>query len=801
MRQIERLYRDLAETSNDLIWAVDADGRITFMSSACRKIYGREPEEMIGRSFLEFLPPDQGQQELLHLREALQSGQETVDYLVRVYRKDGSIVTLSANARTVYDETGRVIGRHGISRDMTESLRAREAQETSDREQRELVAQLETERARLVAAQAAAKAGDWEIDLSTLAVIWSAEMYRIVEMDPDRWSPTPQSALSLVHPEDRAAVEQAFGRSLDERMPRTLDHRLSMPDGRIKFVEQRWQIVCDERGQPVRAVGACQDITERQQAETTAVRLAAIVQSSDDAIVGKDLNSIITSWNHGAERIFGYAADEIVGTSIRRLIPADRQNEESLIIEKIKRGERVEHFETRRQTKDGRLIDVSVTASPIMDATGQVVGVSKLARDITERKQSEWRLRRSNRIYAVLSDINQTIVREKDPLRMLGAACRIVVEKGRFRMAWVGLVDTGGWIHITADAGATTDTLDLLSGWLGHEPRDCQCALTRHALQTGQDGVCNDIASDPPSAPLRDAALALGYRAMASLPLKVGERVVGVFNVYAGEAGVFDATEMLLLDGLASDIAFALGVHDREVERLRIEQELRESEALLRDSLGQLHDVSTRLNVIREQERARMAREIHDNLGQTLTALKLDVAEVGRRLKAADTAGVDERLREMSALIDASVDDVRRVAIELRPVILDDLGLVAAIRAYLNDVERRADVPCVLTTELSELQMADDRATALFRILQEALTNAVRHAAAQRIDVSLVADSEVVQLVVRDDGCGIPPLAQRNSRALGLVGMRDRALLFGGDVAVTGSPGQGTTVTAHLPMG
>ena len=801
MRQIERLYRDLAETSNDLIWAVDANGRITFMSSACRTIYGREPEEMIGRSFLEFVPPDQYQKDLVHFTEALQSGQETVDYVSRVYRKDGSIVTLSANARIVYDENGRAIGGHGISRDMTESLRAREAQETSDREQRALVAQLETERARLVAAQAAAKAGDWEIDLSTRAVIWSAEMYRIVEMDPDRWSPTLQGALSLVHPEDRAAVEEAFGRSHDERVPRTLDHRLSMPDGRIKFVEQRWHSVCDERGQPVRAVGTCQDITERQQAETTAIRLAAIVQSSDDAIVGKDLNGIITSWNHGAERIFGYAADEIVGTSITRLIPADRQDEESVILGKIKRSERVEHFETRRQTKDGRLIDVSVTASPIRDATGQVVGVSKLARDITERKQSETRLRRSNRIYVVLSDINQTIVREKDRQTMLDAACRIVVEKGQFRMAWVGLVDAGGRVQITAHAGATPGTLHLLSGWLGHEPRDCQCAFTRHALQTGQDGVCDDIPRDPQSAPLRDATLALGYRAMASLPLKIEARVIGAFNVYAGEAGVFDATEMLMLDGLASDIAFALDVHDREIERRRIEQELRESEAQLRDSLGQLHDVSARLNLIREQERARMAREIHDHLGQALTALKMDVAEVGRRLKVADTAAAAERLREMSALIDASVDDVRRVAIELRPVHLDDLGLVAAIRAYLNDVERRAKVQCVFTTQLSELQMADERATALFRILQEALTNAVRHAAAQRIEVSLAADSEVVQLVVRDDGRGISPLAQRNSRALGLVGMRDRALLFGGDVAVTGGPGQGTTVTAHLPIG
>ena len=147
--------------------------------------------------------------------------------------------------------------------------------------------------------------------------------------------------------------------------------------------------------------------------------------------------------------------------------------------------------------------------------------------------------------------------------------------------------------------------------------------------------------------------------------------------------------------------------------------------------MAELHAVSTRLNEAREQERVKMARDIHDHLGQALTALKMDVAEVRRRLTSRDTALVEERLAEMSALIDSSVDDVRRVAAELRPVVLDDLGFVSAIRAYLIDVERRGKIRCMLNTTLSGLTIADDRATALFRILQEALTNVVRHAEAR----------------------------------------------------------------------
>ena len=157
-----------------------------------------------------------------------------------------------------------------------------------------------------------------------------------------------------------------------------------------------------------------QDITERKQAEIASLWLAAIVEFSDDAIIGKDINSIITSWNKGAERIFGYSASEMIGTSIMRLIPDDRGDEENHILAKIKRGENLEHFETLRKTKDGRLIDVSVTASPIKDATGKVIGVSKVARDWTERKRVNQRLTLLDTCVSKLNDI--VLVTEAEPI-------------------------------------------------------------------------------------------------------------------------------------------------------------------------------------------------------------------------------------------------------------------------------------------------------------------------------------------------------------------------------------------------
>src|SRR5215510_11611973 len=131
------------------------------------------------------------------------------------------------------------------------------------------------------------------------------------------------------------------------------------------------------------------DISERTLGETFAERLAAIVESSDDAIISKDLNGIIASWNKGAERIFGYVAEEVIGKPILILIPQDRQNEETFILERIRRGERVDHYDTVRIRKDGNLVDISLTVSPVMDASGKIVGASKIARDITERKRAQ----------------------------------------------------------------------------------------------------------------------------------------------------------------------------------------------------------------------------------------------------------------------------------------------------------------------------------------------------------------------------------------------------------------------------
>lgn len=178
--------------------------------------------------------------------------------------------------------------------------------------------------------------------------------------------------------------------TLKERRPiRGMEAVAERPDGtRIPFAPYPTPLF-DASGNLAGAVNMLVDISDRKRSEEAGQRLAAIVESSDDAIISKDLNGIIASWNKGAERVFGYFSEEVIGKSITILIPSDRAAEEPSILERIRRGERIDHYETVRQRKDGRLIDISLTASPVRDATGRIVGVSKIARDITDRKLAE----------------------------------------------------------------------------------------------------------------------------------------------------------------------------------------------------------------------------------------------------------------------------------------------------------------------------------------------------------------------------------------------------------------------------
>jgi PAS domain S-box-containing protein len=255
---------------------------------------------------------------------------------------------------------------------------------------------LQRSEAYLAEAQRLTHTGSWAWRVAGRdALHLSEEWYRIYGFDPENGPPAFEQLLQRTHPEDRAKWKGAIDRAIDRKSDYEVEFRILLPDATTKYIHTVGHPVLNASGDLVQFVGSSTDITERKRAEQATRLLAAIVESSHDAIVSKSLNGVITSWNKGAERLFGYAAEEAVGQNITLIIPPERRHEERTIVEQLARGERVDHFETVRMRKDGSLLDVSLTISPMKDASGRVVGASKLARDITERKRAEEALRQA----------------------------------------------------------------------------------------------------------------------------------------------------------------------------------------------------------------------------------------------------------------------------------------------------------------------------------------------------------------------------------------------------------------------
>jgi signal transduction histidine kinase len=217
----------------------------------------------------------------------------------------------------------------------------------------------------------------------------------------------------------------------------------------------------------------------------------------------------------------------------------------------------------------------------------------------------------------------------------------------------------------------------------------------------------------------------------------------------------------------------------------------------LRESEDKLRRLAAHLISVREEERAHIAREIHDELGQVLTGLKMEVTWLAKRLT---DAALLEKADSMCALIDSSVQTVRKIATGLRPEMLDDMGLVAAVGWQAKDFQKRTGIRCRAKLPPETTKLDHDISTTVFRIFQEILTNVARHSRATRVDMELAVSEDQLRLEVVDNGIGIPDADVGGRKSLGLLGMQERALLFGGEVGISGKSGEGTRVAVFIPL-
>jgi PAS domain S-box-containing protein len=576
---------------------------------------------------------------------------------------------------------------------------------------------------------------------------------RVPELGTDKWCVT----WKLYHPDGRRMPHDECPMAIalkEGRVMRDTEAIAERPDGSRIWFTPYPTLVRDAKGRSVGGINMLVDITERKRAETAAMRLAALVRSSHDAIVAKDLNGIITDWNESAERIFGYNAKEIIGKSILTVIPSERRSEEKEILNRIRRGELIDHYQTVRCRKDGRLIDVSLTISPVKDGKGKIIGVSKIARDVTEHKQTERQLAEQ----AHLLDLSN------DAILVRNAHDRIVYWNHGARELY-GYTAKEALGKITHRLLRTEQPEPLQSvrrklyrdshwsGELLHRRKDGTkvVVMSRWSLDRDKDGR----------------------------PSSILETNTDITERKQAETRLQKSKEML--ETLVQQRTRALRTANAELE----------SEISRRKGLeGQILEISDR-----EQER--LGQELHDGLCQQLTAIAFMARATALRLRDHRVADPTE-LEKIAQLINSSVTDARNIAHDLHKEEIDAAGFENALR---NLTERKIwKTRCRFRCE-GKLDIEDDKiASEIFRILREGVINANKHARASEIVLEACRRKRELVFRVTDNGVGLNGREKGRSSGLGFHIMKYRAQSIGARLEVESPRRGGTRLAVRLPL-
>ena len=332
-----------------------------------------------------------------------------------------------------------------------------------------------------------------------------------------------------------------------------------------------------------------------------------------------------------------------------------------------------------------------------------------------------------------------------------------------------------------------------------------------NVIQTGKPELASPFTDEQSISALDDAALKIkpdpGLKSLMVVPLVAPGRTFGAITFVSAESGrSYGQADLALAQDLARRAALAVDnarlYHRAQALNQELDQRVAQRTRELQEANQQLRLLAAHLQSAREEERTRIAREIHDEIGTLMTAIKMDLAFLGRALNGNGSKKSPEALREeiiaTTKLVDEAIETVHEIARELRPGVLDHLGLRAALEWQMQDFQGRAKIECQFTSNLDELELDPPRSTAVFRIMQEALTNVARHAQATRVEASLLREDNHLILQVHDNGKGI--IEAPDTNRFGILGMRERAHVFGGEVIIQGSPGEGTTVTVRIPV-
>jgi PAS domain S-box-containing protein len=652
------------------------------------------------------------------------------------------------------------------------------------------------------------------------------------------------------------------------------------------------------------------DATDLARAEEVRLRYAAIVESSDDAIVAKTLDGVISAWNASAERMFGYTEHEAIGQPITMIIPPDLYDEEHDILRRLRAGERVEHYETVRVTKTGERIDVSLTISPLRDPAGRIIGCSKIARDITEGKravaalrQSEQRLAREVAGAKTLQSISARLISESTPeslyAQILGAAIELMASDAASvqmlaadhtslrLLAWRNFHPDSAafWQRVTVGAGsacshALRDNVRVVVA----DIEACEFMAGTHDQQEYRRSGIRAVQSTPlrsrsgrslgmlsthwrtPHHPTEEdfrffdvlarQAADLIERTLAEDAVRESEERFRLMTDYApvmvwmsgpDKLSTYSNRRSLEFTGRQLEVELGNGwmdsVHPDDItrcmetytkafdQRLTFEMEIRlrrhdgeyrwilssgvpmfNSDGSFAGYIGSAIDitehklaeealstVSQKLIEAHEEESARIARELHDDINQRLALVSMRLGYL-KQSPPALAAGLEQQIGDVSQEIAGLAADIQALSHGLHPARLELLGLESAAAGFCEELSNRHGVAIDVHFENIPKALPREISLCLYRVLQEALQNVVKHSVSRHAHVSLIGQISTINLTVKDSGAGFDAHEAMRGPGLGLTSMKERLKVIGGQLSIHSQLGRGTMIHAVAPL-
>jgi PAS domain S-box-containing protein len=819
----------------------------------------------------------------------------------RLLAKSGRVVWVRDESRAVYDAQGLPLFMQGVALDITAHKEAEEA--------------LRDASSKLQALVQASPLAIIAIDADAKVISWNPAAERIFGWHRDE-------VLGRLHPivpvAEKREFRKIFQRALRGETIRGLELRRQRRDGSPVDISLSAAPLYDAAGIVGGVMGVLEDITVRKGAEEELRRQAELLDLAQDAILVRDLDNRITFWNRGAAETYGWTGAEALGQVTHELLQTEFPQPLAEIEGELwQQGQwQGEMGHTRRQ---GQRIVVASRWGLLRDRQGRPAAILEINRDITPRRRMEEALKRVSRALKAITECHQAMMRAASEAELLNEVCRIIVEGGGYRMAWVGFAqqDEEKTVRPVAQMGFDAGYVHTIRvRWsdteLGQGP-------VGSAIRRGEPAICRDTMTDPGFAPWRAEALKRGYASLLALPLK-DSQTFGALSIYAAEPNAFDDEEINLLIGLAKDLAYGITALRANAEHQRAEEALRESEEkyrglmdyssdaillgdlegnlteanrraeellgytkeeLLKMRFTQLHppeiledigrtfneiitsgsgqinettvmrkdgtqiavditgsvikyagkqlaqgifrDVTARqqaeealreselklrlltsqLLTIQERERRRVSRELHDELGQALTVLKIHLVAIENRLRR-DQPELKATCDQLLTYIDAVIENVRRLSWDLSPSILEDLGLSSSLRYLIDETCRNNNLSCTLAMdEIDQLFSAETRIN-IYRIFQESLTNIVKHARATQISVGVRREGDAVSFSIKDNGRGFDQkkvmAREVAKRGLGLTAMNERALMARGSLNLWSQKDRGTRINFLIPI-